>query len=448
MKLPDPYPVRPWTRPCRGEVRLPGSKSLTNRALVLAALRDRPTRLEGALFSRDSRLLADGLRALGIPVTMNEAGGWVEVSGAGGIIPRSSGEVFVGNAGTAARFLTALACLRRDGRFRFDGDPEMRRRPMAGLLQSLERLGAAFTFGGEPYCFPFEVRTNGLRGGTWEVDASASSQMLSALLMVAPFAGGAVRIEASGARPAFVGMTARLMRQFGLRLEGDPQNGYDIPSGQAVALQGTAFPIEPDATAASYFMLLPHIAGGSLFIHGMSPGMLQGDVAFAGVLRELGFRIREEEEGWAVTGPRRIDPEPRRFSFETFSDTFLTLAAAAPLFPCPITLTGIGHTRFQECDRIAAAGEGLAVTGARVLVWETGIAVQPYGPGRAAPAENVVIHTYKDHRVAMAFAVLGCRDRRGDGKPWLAVADPGCSGKTFPGFFQTLENLYRISHDK
>jgi 3-phosphoshikimate 1-carboxyvinyltransferase len=449
VNLADPYPVRPWTVPCQGAVRLPGSKSLTNRALLLAALTDGVVRLEGALFSRDSQLLVDNLRALGFAVRVDEAACRIDVEGSGGRLPRPEADLFVGNAGTAARFLTALVCLHPNGRFRFDGDAEMRRRPMAGLIDCLQQLGARFQFGGEPGCFPFEVTTSGLPAGQWRLDASASSQMLSAMLMVAPLAAGDVHVHAPGVRPAFVQMTTRLMQRFGIRISGSPAQGFHVESGQSYRMRKGAFPIEPDASAASYFMVLPFVVGGSLLIEGMREDLLQGDVAFATVLRQLGWRIDPSPAGWRVRGPvPSAAPAPARFSFEAFSDTFLTLAAVSPLLGAPLDIEGIGHTRFQETDRIAAMAAGLGAVGATVVTGPDRILLQPFGPAPAPVPRPARIATFRDHRVAMAFAVLGCRDRFGDGQPWLAIEDPGCCGKTFPGFFSVLENLYRKSHDE
>jgi 3-phosphoshikimate 1-carboxyvinyltransferase len=445
--LPDPYPVQPWRAPCRGSVSLPGSKSLTNRALILAALCGGKVRLEGALVSRDSQLLVQNLKALGFDVNLDEANTMVDIRGLGGRIPRDSADLFVGNAGTAARFLTAFVCLHPNGRFRLDGDEEMRKRPMAGLLDCLQRLGARVHFEAEEGCFPFVIETSGLPGGDWTLDAAASSQMLSALMMIAPYASAAVRLQAQGVRPAFVRMTAQLMGQFGVQADGDPLHGYTVRSGQRYSLPAHSFRIEPDVSAASYFMILPLVVGGSLFIEGLHGGLLQGDLAFAGVLRDLGMRISEKKDGWLFAAPESAPDRPFSFSFQTFSDTFLTLAAVAPLLPGDISITGIGHTRFQETDRISAMAEGLARAGALVSAGEDSITIRPSAALLGKSRRPVVINTYKDHRVAMSFAVLGCRDVSGDGNPWLHVADPACCSKTFPGFFGQLEELYRISHD-
>jgi 3-phosphoshikimate 1-carboxyvinyltransferase len=446
--LPDPYPIRPWTAPCRGTVSVPGSKSLTNRALLLGALSGESIRLTGALFSRDSLLLADGLRALGFSVRQDPENALFEIRGCGGRIPSREARVDVGNAGTVARFLTAFACLAPEGNYSFDGDPEMRKRPMQGLIEVLERAGARFNFHQQPYCFPFTVRPSGLNGGTWSLDASASSQMVSALMLVAPYANEPVRIEAREVRPAFVRMTESLMRRFGVDVDGDPLKGYRIPAG-VYRSSHPRFPIEPDASAASYFMALPLLLGGEVLVRGMHAGMLQGDTAFAGVLRALGTVITDRPDGWLVRSGPIPGKATSEFSFETFSDTFLTLAAVAPFLPEPVAISGIAHTRHQECDRPAAMAAGLRLVGTRVEEDPDRLAIFPLSPGEHRwERDHVVISTYRDHRVAMSFALAGCRDRRGDGRPWLSIADPECCSKTFPGFFSELDKLYQQSHDQ
>ncbi len=444
----DPYPVRPWSRPCRGEVRLPGSKSLTNRALVLAALSDSRVRLTGALFSRDTRIMVSLLRALGFHLETDEPGEWIEVHGQGGVIPNSTARLHVGNAGTAARFLTAFVCLHPAGRYEFDGDEAMRARPMGGLIRALEDLGARFQFYGEQHCFPFEVRTSGIRGGRWRVDASASSQMLSALMMVAPLANEAVHIDAPNVRPAFVNMTAGIMRQWGAIIAGTPSEGYELRGSQTYAVPaGGEFPIEPDVTAASYFMMLPRVVGGSLEVLGFHRNMLQGDRAFGEVVGDIGVKFDQTPRGWRFSARENVPGHHRRYDFRTFSDTFLTLAAVAPLLPFPVTISGIGHTRHQETDRIKAMATELLRVGARVEEKEESLTIFPFDTEQEPSGEAVTVETYEDHRVAMSFATLGCFPRMGTDRPWIRIADPACCGKTFPGFFKALENLYQNSHD-
>ncbi len=445
--LPDPYPVQPWTAPCRGTVRLPGSKSLTNRALLVSALTSGRVRLTGALFSRDSRILVAGLQALGFRVLADEASESIQVEGEGGRIPQSRARLFVGNAGTAARFLTALVCLHPGGEFDFDGDEEMRRRPMGGLLEALESLGARFSFHDRPGRFPFTVRTAGLPPGHWQVDAGASSQMLSALMMVAPMTGGNVRLSAPGVRPAFVGMTAGLMRQFQAGIEGTPAKGYLVDGRQVYRVpDGGIFAVEPDASAASYFMALPLVVGGGVRLEGLSRDMLQGDIAFARILESLGLVVEEDPGGWTCRLGTIPPSDGMQFDFETFSDTFLTLAAIAPLLPFPVSISGIAHTRHQETDRIAAMATELIRLGVQVKEEPGSLTVHPLARDKRWD-DPAIIRTYHDHRVAMSFAITGCSNRFGP-QPWLGIADPACCGKTFPAFFSRLGELYRNSHDK
>lgn len=445
MNMRDPYPVRPWTQPCRGSLRVPGSKSLTNRLLVLGALSQGTVELREALFSRDTRLLAEGLRALGFAVEADPERRIFRMEGHGGRIPRAAARIDVGNAGTAARFLTALVCLHPQGEFALDGDPEMRRRPMKGLVQALESLGARFSFGGERFCFPFTVRTSGLRGGTWEVDARASSQMLSALLQVAPFAGGEVRLRAPEVRPAFVEMTRGLMRRYGARVDGSPEDGFLVYPINGYKFANGSAEVEPDATAASYFLTLPLVVGGEILVEGLRKGMLQGDTRYGEVLRSVGMGVEFTENGWRVRRPadRGLYPE-KEYEFECFSDTFPTLAAVAPFLGGTVRIRGIAHTRHQECDRPAVVAAGLRRCGAAVEEGEAHLVV---GGFQELPADLVRVATARDHRMAMSFAVAGCADRKRDGRPWLAVEDPGCCGKTFPEFFSILDELYQKCHD-
>ncbi|MEX0331992.1 MAG: 3-phosphoshikimate 1-carboxyvinyltransferase [Puniceicoccaceae bacterium] len=447
--LSDPYPVQPWTEPCRGSVRIPGSKSLTNRALIIAALGDNKVRLNGALFSRDTRIMATILQQLGFDLRLNHEEEWIEITGLAGEIPNGSGTFHVGNAGTAARFLTAFVCLHPSGHYHFDGDEEMRARPMQGLIDALRCQGARFTFHGEENCFPFEVVTSGLEGGRWEVDARASSQMLSALMMVAPLAKQPVTIRCPNVRPAFVDMTAGIMRQWDAIIAGSPSEGFELRGSQCYSgPRNGIFDIEPDVTAASYFMMLPRVVGGSLKILGFRKNLLQGDSAFASILRDIGLEIEQLSDGWRVTAGPLPHDRHRVYDFKYFSDTFLTLAAVAPLLPFKVTIAGIGHTRMQETDRIHAMANELSRVGAAVEEHETSLVIEPFSESSRPWQVPVTVETYKDHRVAMSFAILGCSPRYGGNSPWLRVADPACCGKTFPEFFDKLDELYRISHDK
>lgn len=445
--------VRPFRGAARGLAAVPGSKSVTNRALVLAALADGETSLEGALHSRDTRILVTALRALGFEIEADEAARRIRVVGLGGKIPRRTARLHVGNAGTAARFLTALLCLHPDGDFELDGDAAMRARPMAGLVRALTGAGARFSDAqGRPTeTFPFRLVTRGLAPGEIRCDASASSQMLSALLMVAPLAPGLrIRLDGPTVSEPFVTMTERMCADFGRPLRRtDDRWGCEHPGPYAAR---GSYPIEPDATAASYFIALPAVtgAGSCVRLTGYRDGGLQGDTAFAEVARRCGAVLRAEGDATLVeTWSARRGGD---FDFNAFSDTFLTLAALAPLLDQPVTLRGIGHTRRQETDRVLAMATELERLGVRVEPSAAALRADPaldrltVHPGRdalrsASAAGPVAIHTYEDHRVAMSFAILGSHDLHGDGRAWIAIEDPACTGKTFPDFFAALEQL-------
>ncbi|HEX3728955.1 MAG TPA: 3-phosphoshikimate 1-carboxyvinyltransferase [Opitutaceae bacterium] len=431
MPLPDILPIPPFTRPVRGEVTLPGSKSLTNRALLLAALCDGPVTLAGALFSEDTRIMAEALRRLGFGVREDAEAATISVQGLGGRIPAEKADLFVGNAGTAARFLTAFCAAAPRGAFRIDGVPQMRQRPIRGLLAALEQQGAEIEWLGQPGFFPFEVRARGLAGGPVKIEAAESSQMLSALLLVGVLARSDLEIEVVGrVRQAFVEMTRRQIAQFGGSCSGIAQDSNRIRvsrgAGRYRAPRGP-YRIEPDATAASYFLALPLVAGGQLAIPGLALAdqtqTLQGDAEFAQVLAEVGPERRGVDR-----------------NFSEFSDTFLTLAAIAPLLRGPTRISGIAHTRKQETDRVAGMARELTRLGQQVEETEDALTIHP----RPLKADQVV-ETYGDHRFAMSFGILGCHDLRGDGKPWLSVKDPACSAKTFPNFFALLESVRQNS---
>ncbi|WP_164976174.1 3-phosphoshikimate 1-carboxyvinyltransferase [Oleiharenicola lentus] len=413
---PEKLPIPPFTRPVRGSATLPGSKSITNRALILAALGRETVTLRGALFSRDTRIMVAALRQLGFAVATDESALTIRIEGRGGEIPVREAKIEVGNAGTAARFLTAFVCLRPDGVYHFDGDEAMRRRPIGALLEALEAQGARAS----ARSFPFTLRTAGLPGGTVLLDASESSQLLSALLMVAPHAKSPLTVSLKGetvSKP-FVTMTERMVAQF--------------------AASPADYAIEGDATAASYFAALAIVTEGSVEVNGLNPApdALQGDIEFYRLLTARGL-IR--------CNGRHVSHAPARHgviaNFNDFSDTFLSLAAIAPLLDGPTKIAGIAHTRKQETDRVAGMARELTKLGQHVVETEDSLEIhpRPLVPG-------VEIETYHDHRFAMSFGILGCHDLRGDGQPWLTIKDPACCTKTFPAFFDLLAGLRAGSH--
>jgi 3-phosphoshikimate 1-carboxyvinyltransferase len=444
--LPNPLPITPFTRPVRGEVALPGSKSLTNRALLLGALCDGSVTLAHALASEDTDLMAAALNLLGIPVTSESAAGTIRIAGQAGRIPVDSADLLVGNAGTAARFLTAYCAAAAQGVYRLDGVPQMRRRPMRGLIEALRAIGADIRCRGKEGFLPLEIRARGLRGGTVAIDARESSQMLSALLMIAPLCPAPLDVTIIGdVRWPFVQMTARLMEHFGQPpLERHGENTFLVPNATPYHLEA-AYAIEPDATTASYFLALPLVAGGHIQLPGLRPPGcgLQGDTQFISVLERIGLTATSQTDGAGIEVIAANDAAGRGVTqdFRGFSDTFLTLAALAPLLTGPTRITGIGHTRRQETDRVAGAARQLRKLGQEVVEEEDALMITP----RPLP-HDVEIETYGDHRFAMSFAILGSHDLRKDGQPWLSVRDPGCCAKTFPDFFGVLDRVWRQSH--
>ncbi len=409
--LPALLPIIPFTGPVRGSVTLPGSKSITNRALILAALGSTTVTLRNALFSRDTRIMIAALRALGFEITADESALTITITGGGGKISQREAQIEVGNAGTAARFLTALVSLHPEGTYHFDGDAAMRRRPIGTLLEALEHQGATAS----ARSFPFTLKTAGLRGGNVPLDATESSQLLSALLMVAPHARLPLTVELKGetvSRP-FVAMTERMVQQFSTPV--------------------VDYAIEGDATAASYFAALALVTQGQLTVNGLnlSPAALQGDAEFYRLL--AAHQLITASDHQVASGPQRSS-----FSadFNHFSDTFLTLAALAPLLEGPTRITGIAHTRKQETDRVAGMARELRKLGQQVMETEDTLEIhpRPLTPHRE-------IETYHDHRFAMSFGILGCYDLLKNGQAWLSIKDPACCAKTFPSFFDLLADL-------
>lgn len=447
--MQDPLPIQPLRRSLDATVALPGSKSITNRALVLAALAHGTTSLEGALFSRDTRIMIAALQALGFTVTSDESARTIRVEGSGGQIPADRADLDVGNAGTVARFLTAMLATRPDGHYRLDGDPAMRERPMSGLTDALAALGAAtFDFADSSGHFPFTLHSHGYHGAEVRVDAAASSQILSALLMAAGSAPTEIRLHCPEVRPAYVGITVKMREAFGApALAADDAGFYTI---EPVEYQSPgAYAIEPDLSAASYLLALTLIQGGRLTLPHLSADPLQGDALFVEVLAHHGLRVDAEKGSWRVTRPDpSIQRGHREIDFNSFSDTFLTYAAIAPLLGGSVRITGIGHTRRQETDRIAGMAAELSKLGQLVKEEDDALTIMPKPNelrARALAARNrgglLTVDTYEDHRFAMSFGVLGSYDLLEDGEPWLAIKDPACCGKTYPEFFEMLRGL-------
>ena len=441
--------IRPFKRPLKSTLTLPGSKSITNRALILGALSNGPLVLEGALFSRDTLIMIEALKALGFELEGNQADSRLKIVGLSSQIPNKTASIHVGNAGTAARFLTAFLALQKGGTYELDGDPQMHDRPIQGLLEALEALGAAnFIFHKKPGHFPFRMSTNGIARDFAQVDASASSQILSALLLVLPSAGLDLKLLCPNVRPAYVSVTEATKKGFGIKTTQDDSGTYFINSETYQTPETGTYVIEPDLSAASYFLALSLLHGGQLDIQNIPEEPIQGDAEFANILKQHGLKVDSINQNWRVqrTNTRNLNSIHQELNFNLFSDTFLTYAAITPLINKSVLITGIGHTRLQETDRVAAMAKELKKLGQKVRESESSLeiisdipALKNIAQEARASKATIEIDTYEDHRFAMSFAILGTYDLLEDGKPWLSIKNPRCCGKTFPGFFQALD---------
>ncbi|MGE5357642.1 MAG: 3-phosphoshikimate 1-carboxyvinyltransferase [Bacteroidales bacterium] len=421
--------IEPFDGPIDATVRVPGSKSATNRALLLAALADGVTQLRDAVWCDDSRHMVDCLRRLGFAVDVRAAdtcaNRHIAVTGTGGTIRAPGAALDAGNAGTVARFITAAVTL-GNGRFVVDGNSRMRERPIGDLRDALTSLGANVesTNG----CPPVTVVADGLPGGHAVVSGTASSQFLSALLLVAPCARSAVRLDVGGtfgSKP-YVALTLAMMRDFGVPVEHDGVATFFVRPARYRAK--AAYPIEPDASSASYPLGAVAAMGGRVRVEGLGANCRQGDIGFVQILREMGCRV--SVGGSATEVECRSPLSGVAVDLADMPDVAPTLAAIAPFASSPTTIRGIASARRKESDRIAALCTELTNLGVRVLEHEDGLTIEPCDSWRPG-----VVHTYADHRIAMALSLVGLRI------PGVEIEDPGCVTKTFPGFFEMLEEL-------
>jgi 3-phosphoshikimate 1-carboxyvinyltransferase len=412
--------------PLNGRIRTPGSKSITNRALILAAMADGDSLIDSALLSDDTYRMAEALRALGFSVKIDEAARRIAVHGRGGEIPAASADLQIGGAGTAMRFLAGFLTLAH-GRFRLDGNARMRRRPIGALLDAINRLGIEARCENGDCCPPIIIERppSPMAGGEVSIDASQSSQFVSAMLMPAPLWRDGLRLHASGeaARP-FIEMTLRLMAQWGAqnRTEGGV---IVVPGGQRYRAMN--FMVEPDATSASYFAAAAALIGGAITIEGIGRNSVQGDTGFFSILERMGAEVIWTDDAVRISGTGRLNGVD--VAMNARPDAVPTLAAIAPFASSPTRIRGVGFIRHHESDRIAAIATELRRIGATVREFDDGLEIEP---SRLHPA---AIETYDDHRIAMAFAVPGLKIGG------LRIKDPGCVAKTYPDFFSDMARL-------
>lgn len=461
------------------KVSVPGSKSITNRALLLATLANGRSTLQGVLFSDDSRHFLKCIQDLGFGTTVDEAARVITVEGHCGTVPRTEAAQYVGSAGTAARFLTAYLGL-SNGTYHMDASEQMRKRPMAPLLDSLKELGCevVYTDSGNASVeghFPFTLISHGFRKDRIHVNIDSSSQFLSALLIASCLSQEdfTTYIEGTHGR-AYIDMTVKMMEQFGVRTvplyycnggmdhsgpsrdnrhqldKSDRNNGSEpdlnssgpgcagcvnstVPMGYRTtagqSYRAMDYLIEPDVSAACYFYAMSPLLGIPVQVEHVHFNSLQGDVAFIRILEEMGCTATDLDEGILVEPPADGVFHGITADLSACSDQAITLAAIAPYADRPTTITGIGHIRFQESDRITAIVTELRKMGIRCEETESSITVYPGQPQAA------LVETYDDHRMAMGFSLTGLRSAG------IVIDNPGCCKKTFENYFEVLDQV-------
>ena len=419
----EKYLVKKITEPVDWKVTVPGSKSMTNRALLLAALSAGTVRVEGVLFSDDSRHFLACLVALGFTVEIEEEKKCVTVTGCGGRIPSGEAAIDVGSAGTAARFLAAMLGF-SDGCYEIRCSAQMKRRPMAELFELLSGAGAKITFLEEEGHLP--VRITGCRSARADetagetprrlsLDITKSTQFLSALLLIAPMVPEGMKIHITSEKTdgSYIRITRKMMQEFGVSVAFDGRD-YEVPHRSSYRKE--AYTVEPDMSAACYFYAAAAVTGGRALVRHVHMDNTQGDLRFLEVLEHMGCTADGALRGITV-------------NMNDFSDQALTLAAIAPFADAPVRIEGIGHIRGQECDRIHAIQTNLTALGIRCEEEETAVTIYPGSPHGGS------VETYDDHRVAMAFSLIGLRT---DG---IVIENPACCRKTFENYFTVLSEL-------
>lgn len=430
--MKNTYHVKTQYKKINWEVNVPGSKSMTNRALLMAALADGTTRLKGVLFSDDSRNFLNSLKSLGFVVDANEQTKEVTVIGLNGALPVTSGEIFVGSAGTAARFLTAMLALAQ-GTFTVNASEQMKKRPMKPLFDVLTEMGAKITYLEQEGFLPVKIQGIGKTTGAGDtlhitLDISKSTQFLSALMLVSPMLKQGLRIEITSGRKegSYIRITQKMMEQFGAKTEFDGEN-YLMPQG--ISYKAGTYQIEPDVSAACYFYAAAALTGGRTVVENVTWDCMQGDLKFIKLLEQLGCSVQETAFGIEVTGAADGSIKGITVDMKDFSDQTMTLAALAPFAQSPVRIENIGHIRLQESDRIHAVATELTRLGILCTEEEAAITIYPGTPKAG------IVQTYDDHRMAMAFALIGLKVEG------IEIANPMCCKKTFEEYFDVLEQL-------
>ena len=425
----DTYKVKRIKDKRNIDVVVPGSKSITNRALMLAALSQEKCRLKGVLFSDDSRAFLDCLVSLGFDVNINESEKQVIIQGENGNIPNKNACINVRSAGTAARFMTVLLAV-AGGNYTLNSSEQMKKRPMEELINVLRQCGVTINCLEKEGHFPFEIHSKGIKNTKVEIDTTKSSQYASGLMMAGVINGLTVTLTGSRTKGAYIKITENLMRQFGIKyLRTD--DTYVIEN---VEFSCSDYYIEPDMSAACYFYAMAAINGGVAKAAHVHFDSSQGDVRFLRVLEKMGCTVTDEPDGICLRGPEDGILHGVDVVMSDFSDQTMTLAATAVFAKGDTTIHGVAHIRKQESNRMQAIVNELTRLGISCEETEDGLIIHPKTP-KCSDENPVVIQTYEDHRMAMAFAVIGTK------VPGIRINDPHCCRTTFENHFEWLTKL-------
>ncbi|MGO9061227.1 MAG: 3-phosphoshikimate 1-carboxyvinyltransferase [Candidatus Binataceae bacterium] len=421
----DQIEIRPLASRLAASIRVPGSKSITNRALLIGAIAQGHSVIESALVSDDTRYMIDALQNLGYGITLDEQSQRIEMDGQGGAIPVKSADLFVGGSGTAMRFLAGFLSLGK-GRFRLDGNARMRQRPIGDLIDALRNLGLSIRSELNNGCPPVLIEAEqAFEGGTTRIDASLSSQFVSALLIPSPLWPKGLRLVVDGlADSPFITMTLRLMERAGIDSTVDG-NVIVVPGGQTY--KPSHMTVEADASSASYFAAAALLCGGKVELRNLTRDSVQGDIRFLDLLERMGAQVTWSGDSVTVEGSGSFTGMDVDMS--ATPDMVPTLAVLAPFANSPTRIRNVKFIRHHESDRIHALAVELARLGVKVVEHEDGLTIEPACPNAAA------IETYDDHRIAMSFAIIGLR------MPGVRIKEPGCVSKTYPHFFVDLAAL-------
>ncbi len=428
-QVPAIYKEMKTNAPSPLHVCVPGSKSITNRALLLATLAEGVSTLRGVLFSDDSRHFLKCVQDLGFETTVDEEAKVITVKGHGGQVPLKEASQYVGSAGTAARFLTAYLGVSQ-GTYHMDASEQMRRRPMAPLLDSLKELGCEVLYPNSSAAgfFPFTLKSHGFGKDTITVNIDHSSQFLSALLIASCLSEKGFTVQTEGSHGmSYIEMTCEMMKQFGVIADRVDESTFFTKYGQKY--QARDYQVEPDVSAACYFYALAPLLHIPVLVEHVHFDSLQGDVAFIRILEQMGCTAHETEAGILLAPPASEHFKGITVDMSACSDQAITLAAIAPFADGPTTITGIGHIRFQESDRINAIVTELGKMGIRCEETKSTVTIYPGAPHPS------VVETYDDHRMAMGFSLIGLR------APGIVIDNPGCCRKTFENYFEVLETV-------